>query len=70
VLTVVAVAFTISGGESNWLSGWALIVAYAIVAAGFFYHSPMSEGEVSAAAVANSTLLMLQGAARHAAAGL
>jgi Ca2+:H+ antiporter len=38
LLTVILVAFLIQNGESNWLQGLMLIVAYAIVSLGFFVH--------------------------------
>ena len=38
LLTVILVAFLIQNGESNWLQGLMLIVAYCIVSAGFFVH--------------------------------
>jgi len=34
----VLVTFLIQNGESNWLQGLMLIVAYAIVSLGFFVH--------------------------------
>jgi len=38
LLTVMLVAFLIQNGESNWLQGLMLVVAYCIVSAGFFVH--------------------------------
>jgi len=38
LLTVVLVAFLIQNGESNWLQGLMLVVAYCIVSMGFFVH--------------------------------
>jgi len=41
LLTVMLVASITQTGESNWLQGIMLIVAYCIVAVGFFYHVDM-----------------------------
>ncbi|KAL1511461.1 hypothetical protein AB1Y20_006260 [Prymnesium parvum] len=38
LLTVMLVSFITQTGHSNWLQGLTLIVAYLIVAVGFFYH--------------------------------
>ncbi|KAK3250727.1 hypothetical protein CYMTET_39906 [Cymbomonas tetramitiformis] len=38
VMTVITVAFCISDGESNWLKGLTLILAYCILSASFFFH--------------------------------
>jgi Ca2+:H+ antiporter len=38
-ITVVTVSFIIQSGESNWLLGYMLLVAYFIVGAGFWYHA-------------------------------
>ncbi len=38
ILTVVSVTFAIKDGKSNWLLGFCLIVAYIIIAIGFWAH--------------------------------
>jgi Ca2+:H+ antiporter len=38
VLAVVIVNFVVQDGESNWLEGLQLLVAYAIMAIAFFLH--------------------------------
>jgi len=38
LLTIMLVGFTISNGESNWLQGVILVVAYACLSAAFFVH--------------------------------
>jgi Ca2+:H+ antiporter len=43
--TILLVGFVILNGESNWLVGVMLIVAYCCVAAGFFVHVDDEEGE-------------------------
>jgi Ca2+:H+ antiporter len=35
---VVIVSILIQKGQSTWLSGWMLVVAYIIIAAAFFVH--------------------------------
>jgi Ca2+:H+ antiporter len=45
VLCVVTVTFCIRDGKGNWLKGLTLILAYAILAASFFFHAePPAEG--------------------------
>lgn len=38
LITVITVSFITQSGESNWLTGFMLLVAYAIIAAGFWFH--------------------------------
>ena len=38
-LTIILVTFVIQHGESNWLQGVMLLVAYFMIAAGFAVHS-------------------------------
>lgn len=46
LMTTLLVGFIIQNGESNWLQGVMLVVAYCAVSAGFFVHTdPPAEGE-------------------------
>lgn len=38
IMTVITVSFVVQDGQSNWLKGLTLILAYCIVAASFFFH--------------------------------
>jgi Ca2+:H+ antiporter len=38
ILTVISVSFVVQDGQSNWLKGLTLILAYFVVAASFFFH--------------------------------
>ena len=38
VLSVLIVNFVVQDGESNWLEGLQLMMAYAIIAVAFFFH--------------------------------
>lgn len=37
-LTVVIVSFVVGDGNSNWLKGVTLVLAYVVIACSFFYH--------------------------------
>eukprot|EP00854_Cymbomonas_tetramitiformis_P001781 gene1781-2447_t len=45
VMTVITVAFCISDGESNWLKGLTLILAYCILSASFFFHQDIASND-------------------------
>ena len=39
LITVLLVGVIIQTGESNWLAGLVLVMAYVIISIGFFYHT-------------------------------
>ena len=42
IMTVITVSFVVQDGQSNWLKGMTLTLAYCILAASFFFHKVLT----------------------------
>lgn len=57
ILTVISVSFVVADGQSNWLKGLTLILAYAVVSASFFFHKDNKLTEQDATHLIDTTSL-------------
>jgi len=57
ILTVISVSFVVADGQSNWLKGLTLILAYAVVSAFFFFHKDNKLTEQDATHLIDTTSL-------------
>jgi len=57
IMSVITVSFMVQDGQSNWLKGLTLVLAYCIVAASFYFHKDNKITEQDATKLVDSTSL-------------